>query len=508
MIHKAIVSLLTLSVLLLGCACRRATSPISREDGDASQIVFRDEPISYCVEKPSSPDAGDVQVLIDGSGSMVGFDHKLPEVIKWSQHAVSAIQNSILTIGQSRICTFREKEGISGCTGMTGGAPLIKSKGDTNLHEAINSAKDYALTFIVTDGVAATGDKGKGDCATGVDAACVARSLVNAIHSDDSNDDRGLWIIPLVAPYDGPFFTEESIPPGGFHSEEAIQRVRSDIAMDASIQNPQTGYAGKLVYNYKGPRSLLLIVLAKKSNVGRAAIQALWERAEYLNINEVAEIRQYKGGIAALTPVELYPGFLNKVRWATLDDPDDPGASEGTLDAKLTKRDEKAAIEINCPNTGPNSATFVLRGSERPSQVAGCVPLRMMPGFSYDVRPARKEDDDAFHQFISRFRLPKGSYSSVELDILCAGDATRRCGQDPISVQLVALMHYGQAADRLAESTKPDAALAPFINLSTAHPSMEPHKINALSLIAELFYREIANDARSTVLNSFQVCKQ
>ncbi len=506
--YKTLISLLAVSAVLFCSGCRRGPGPVVNDNSDALKIVFRDEPISYCVEKTASSESGDVQVLIDGSGSMVGFDPKLPEIIKWSQHAVSAIQNSTLNIGKSRICTFREKEGITGCTGMTGEAPPIKSKGDTNLHDAINSTKDYALTFIVTDGVAATGDKGKGDCATGVDAACVARSFVNAIHSNDSSDDRGLWFIPLVAPYDGPFFTEELIAPGGFHSDDAIQKVRSDIAIDASIQNPQTGYGGKLVYNYKGPRSLLLIVLAKKSAVGRAAIQALWERADYLNIKQVTEIRNYTGGIAALTPVELYPGFLNKVRWASLKEADDPGASIGTLDAQLQKRDESGTLEVNCPNSGQNSGAFVLNGSETPGQVAGCVPIRMMPGFTFDVRAARKEDDDALHQFINGVSLPTGTYSSLELKLACTSDSSRRCQQNPIAAQFVAFMHYSQAADRLAESAKPNSSQAPLMNLSTAHPSLEPHKINALSLIAELFYREVANDARTTVLNSFQVCKK
>lgn len=505
---QLVTALIAVLALALCSSCRRNKQVATQEETGSSPVVFFDQTISYCVQKSSSPESGDVQVLIDGSGSMVGFDPRLPDIIRWSQHAISAIQNSNLNIRNSRICTFREKEGISGCTAMTGQAPPLKSKGDTNLHEAIRATKDHALTLIVTDGVAATGDQGRGDCATGVDAACVARSFVDSIHSGDTSEDRGLWIVPLVAPYDGLFFTEESIPPASFRSEEAIQKVRSDIALDASIQNPQPGPGGKLVYHYKGPRSLILIVLAKKSEVGRAALQALWERADYLNIKQLGELHNYSGGIAALTPVELYPGFLNKVRWENLKEADDPTALTGTIDAQATNRGGTTTVELNCPNTGENSGSFTLNGTDKPNQVAGCVPIRMMPGFSFDLRPARSEDEAELSQLLNGFKLPSLSYSSIDLNLVCSGNATRRCNQNPFTVQLVAFMRYGVAADSIASSAKPGSTAAVINSLSTAHPSLEPHKITALSLVLKLFYGNIANDARSTVLNTFEICKK
>ncbi|HKO60516.1 MAG TPA: hypothetical protein VJV03_05095 [Pyrinomonadaceae bacterium] len=392
---------------------------------------------------------------------------------------------------------------------MTGEVPPIQSRGDTNLHEAINSASDYALTFVVTDGVAATGDKGKGDCATGVDAACVARSLVRWLHGGDTSEDRGVWLVPLIAPYDGTFFTEEAIAPGNFRSDDAIQRIRADIPLDVSIQNPQSGAAGNLVYQYRGPRSLLLIVLAKKSEIGRAAIQALWERAEYMNVKQIkGELREYAGGVAALTAIEVAPGFLNKVSWTSLRESDEPGAMRGTLDAQKVGTPEKTILEVNCPDIGANSGQYTLEGSGKPTQVAGCVEIRMVPGVSFDLRPSRPEDDGDLRQFIKGFSLPAGSYSSLNLDLGCPNDTNRRCSGRPIPVQLVAFMRYAEAADRIASSDKPSSTAAALSSLSTPHPSLEPHRINALSLIVTLFYREIANDARSAVLSSFDVCKK
>lgn len=508
--HKT-AFLLALFVLALGSSCQscRSRPPLNgQQPNGVKEVIFFDDPISYCVQQRSAAEVGDVQVLIDGSGSMVGFDPKLPEIVRWSQHAVSAIHNSVLNIQTSRVCSFRESEGISGCTGMTGAAPPMRSRGNTNLHEALNSANDYALTFVVTDGVAATGERGKGDCATGVDAACVARSLVNWVHGGDTSEDRGVWLVPLVAPYDGTFYTEEAIAPGNFRSQEAIDKIRADIPLDVLIENPQQGPGGNLVYKYRGPRALLLIVLAKKSDVGRAAIQALWERAEYMNVRQMGELRNYSGGIAALTPIEVGPGFLNKVRWSNLREADEPGTSQGTLDAEKTGVAEKTTLEINCPNTGDNSGKYTLEASGTPTQVAGCVQIRVVPGVSFDLRPARPEDDADLRQFVKGFTLPAGSYSSLNLDLGCPNDTSRRCSSNPILVQLAAFMRYAEAADRLASPAKPGSTVAALSNLSTAHPSLEPHRINALSLIVTLFYREIANDARSAVLGSFNVCKK
>jgi len=199
---------------------------------------------------------------------------------------------------------------------------------------------------------------------------------------------------------------------------------------------------------------------------------------------------------------------LNKVRWTTLRESDDPGTSRGTLDAQKTGSAEKTTLELNCPTSGDNFGNYTLEGSGTPSQVAGCVQFRVMPGVSFDLRPARAEDDGDLRQFVKGFKLPAGSYSFLSLDLGCSGNANRRCGNNPILVQLVAFMRYAEAADRLASPGKPGSTVAALSSLSTAHPSLEPHRINALSLIVTLFYREIANDARSTVLSFFDICKK
>lgn len=496
-------------LIAICCSCKHKGEQTSPSTSDQSHVTFLDQPISYCVQTPTNLETGDVQVLIDGSGSMVGFNPSLPGIIKWSQHALSALHNSTMTIRNSRVCSFREKEGITGCAEITGQAPTVRPHGNTNLHEAIASAKNYALTFIVTDGVAATGDIAKGDCASGVDAACVARSLVESLKKGETTDEPGLWIVPLVAPYDGSFFTEETISPSNFRAEETIKKVRSDIPLDVAIQNPHSAADGKLVFDYKGPRSLLLIVIARKSDTGRAAIEGLVSRSDYLNIRQLGQIKNYSGGVAAMTPVEIYPGFLNKVTWQSLKESEEPNSSSGTIDVKAILSDQSnAAVEVNCPNASENWGIYTLMGTDRPSQTAGCVRLQMLPGFNLDVRAARSEDDSESRDFLKSSTMKSNEQPSLEMKIGCSSAITRRCEQNPIRLQLVAIMNYAKTADSIVSTLQSGSTSELVRGLSTAHPSDEPHKISAFSLILQLFYRSISGDARSTVLNSFEICKK
>jgi hypothetical protein len=496
-------------LVIFDCSCKPKPGPTSHPQGDSSQVTFLEQPVSYCVQKRSNLEPGDVQVLIDGSGSMIGFDSRLPEIVRWSQHAISALHNSSIALRNSRVCTFREKEGIGDCAGMTGQPPTIKSRGNTNLHEAIASARDYSLTFIITDGVAATGNTGNGDCATGVDASCVARSLVESIRKGDASDEPGLWFVPLIAPYDGVFYTEESISPSSFRADETIKKIRSDIPLDVAIQSPRSGPGGKLIFDYKGPRSLLLIVLARRSEIGRAAIEALSRRSEYLNVQALRQFKNYIGGVAAMTPVEVYPGFLNRVRWQSLKESDEPDSSTGTLDVEpIISSDSSTSLQVNCPDSSENSGVYTLIGSNKPDQAAGCVQLQMLPGFSFDLRSVRSEEDSELRNLLLSWTFASNQQPSLEMKVGCSSDLTRRCNQNPISVQLVAIMNYAKTADSIISPVNVGSSSAVVAALSTAHPSEEPHKVSAFSLILENLYRGISGDARSTVLNSFEICKK
>jgi hypothetical protein len=67
-------------------------------------------------------------------------------------------------------------------------------------------------------------------------------------------------------------------------------------------------------------------------------------------------------------------------------------------------------------------------------------------------------------------------------------------------------MNYAKTADALADNKASSAVPQSIKNLSTAHPSREPHRIFAFSATLEAFYREVTQDQRSVVLSNLDIC--
>jgi hypothetical protein len=501
-------------ILIVGSCARRPAR--NSDDGQhfpsPSETVFMEQPVSFCWQRPLQPKRGSVQILIDSSGSMVGFQPSLPPLVNWVQHSISQLQQTTLAVENSRVCQFSQGNGIYNCTNFSQAPIAYRAFGDTNLHEAIRSAKDYGLTFIITDGVAATGSRGVGDCAAGVDAACVARALRDVIHaqSPEGEDiDRGLWIVPLLATYDGTFFTEEPIVPSNFQLADTIQQIRADIGVQAQavVQDPRTGYDGRLIFGYRGPRSMLLIVIARWADVGRAAVQALWERTDYLGVQRIEQMKGFSSGLATFSPIEVYPGFVNSVRWTKLQQ-SDTSPTRGTMDVYLeTDTTTKSYISMTCPKNGSGEGVYGLSGTTTTAdQRSGCVPIRLLPAFSFRFRTVNPEDDSELSQFLKGYELQGTSYTDLKLHLACTMTKPRPCGEKPISVQWMAYMSYKKAADGLAAPEGGHSVQQQIIDMSTAHPSREPHRIFAFSKTLEAFYREVEQDQRSIVLGSIDIC--
>jgi hypothetical protein len=501
--------------LVIGSCARHApgNSNDAAYPASSSEAVFMQQPISYCWQRPLQPKRGRVQILIDSSGSMVGFQQTIPPLVNWVKHSISQLQQTTLAVENSRFCQFSQGNGIYNCTNFSQAPIAYRAFGDTNLHDAIRSAKDYALTFIITDGVAATGSRGLGDCAAGVDAACVARALREVMHaqSPEGEDiDRGLWIVPLLATYDGTFFTEEPILPSNFQLADTIQQIRADIGVQAQavVQDPRTGYDGRLIFGYRGPRSMLLIVIARWADVGRAAVQALWERTDYLGVQRIEQMKGFSSGLASFSPIEVYPGFVNSVRWTKMQEPADTSQTRGTMDAYLeTDTTAKSSISMTCPKNGSGEGVYSLSGTTTTAdQRSGCVAIRLLPAFSFRFRTVNPEDDSEVPQFLKGYELQGTSYTDLKLHLACTMTKLRPCGEKPISVQWMAYMSYKKAADGLASPEGGHPVQQQIIDISTAHPSREPHRIFAFSKTLEAFYREVEQDQRSIVLGSIDIC--
>lgn len=523
--RKAILLPLVIVGVLLVLSCRRIRHDEGLPSiGSSTEPSFVSDAVTYCRDDRSNPVPARVQVLLDSSGSMVGYTNLIPELVNWMQHSLSLLRASSVEISEGRICQFSSRfdDGTGAFPGqcasnITQPFQGFVAESNTNLHRAIQSAERYDLTLILTDGVAATGAGGSGDCASGVDAACIARALRSVITSHaqelEGHEDWGLWIIPLVAPYDGKFFTEQRLSAQTFDSKIAQEHIRSDTGSDSTITGAKTlATTGELYFEtYRGPRAMLLIVLARFTNLGRAAVQVLSERMEYLGIRSIESLNGFKGSTSALPALELFPGLVDHVEWRSLT-ASSTVPSVGTIDASLIpggRKDSTASLRINCPPNGSGEGYFSLSGEiPRVTQVAGCVEIRLLPAISFRLEPRSKNDDEALATFISGYqRTQPGNYSSLDLQLTCGPQTTRTC-ESPVEVDWRAYMHYEKAADCLADPQCSAATPQLLQNLSTTQPNEYPHRIYGMSETLEEFFRLSAADVKSHLMANLSVCRE
>ncbi len=497
-------------MVLANCnkSSRPSLPPLPPPDSD--EAVFIDNPVPFCWQRSLQPQKGRAQLLVDSSGSMTGFQQAIPHLVNWMQHSLSRLQESTLIFEGSRSCQFSQKfsgaGGIGNCASITQPFSSYQPSGNTNIHDAIRSSGNYDLTFILTDGVAATGTRGSADCAGGVDASCIARRLREAMQAQQSGSgtDRGLWLIPVLAVYDGTFYTEEPIDPNSFNSQETIQHIRSDVGVDAVVQAPHTSSDGRLIFNYRGPRALLLIIIARQTPIGRSAISALWDSAHLLGIRRVEQFKDFSTSLAIFSPFEIYPGFLNTVSWKELEEVE----TRGTIGASAHSEGNQYSIGLDCYKDATSQGDYTLKGvTPVEGQVAGCVPIRLLPAFSFRFRAVRDEDEQELKKLITGVRQEEGSYAKLRVRFACDDTAKRYCGENPIAARWIAYMNYAKAADCLASPDCASPGQQLIKNLSTITPSKEPHRIFALEATLRAFYQEVSKDQKNIPLANLEICR-
>lgn len=512
-----LTSVLLMCVLLwLLTSCRQ--QPISNGviggRQDSASLVYMEQPVKFCWRRPARPWSGGAQILLDSSGSMGGFRRTVPPLVNWLQHGISRLQTSTLNITGSRLCHFSEgfvqSRGLGNCAEIGAPASRFEPAYNTNVHMAIASAKDYGLTMIVTDGVAAsTGGRASDDCANGVDASCVARALRDVVSTQGSQPEGinwGVWVIPLAANYDGLFYTEEPIAPASFDATLTQQKVRNETGVQPLIQNPSQGRDGRLNFNYRGPRLMLLIVIARWADLGRSAVEALWERMEGLGIRRASNLQDLAAlsdRIAAFPPIEMYPGFVDRVEWNALEASEEAGESRGTMDVYFAK--EKQAIEMTCPAGETGAGIYHLSGkSPDAERVSGCVGIRVIPPFTFELQAAGQDDD--LTQFVQDFARQDNSADRLRLALACDMSSPRPCPNNPFIAQWVGLMRYEKAADVLASGGDYHTVLRHIMEISTRHPNAEPHRIYGFADTLEAFYREMSSEQQSVIAGELQFC--
>src|SRR5262249_23606959 len=156
---------------------------------------------------------------------------------------------------------------------------------------------------------------------------------------------------------------------------------------------------GNSVFDYYGPRGLLLVVISRWADVGRGTVEALWEGSEHVNLARIDKLAGFRGGLALMGRIEVYPGYVSPAKWTALMEVTVASQFNGTIDVNFARTRDEASIAVSCKgakNGGAGSYSLV---DEATQSGSGCVPLRMLPatGRSFRaVKPAELADLKAF----------------------------------------------------------------------------------------------------------------
>ncbi len=320
------------------------------------------------------------QVLVDDSGSMRGVSACISPLVRWIGQALSHLRRSDLEWKRGRTCLFSSRQAFDHCSDGLPVAVSASGQGETTLDAAIREARRADLTFLFTDGAAASGS-GQGDCAAGVDAACVGRALSEVLRpaaGERVGAAGGLWLVPLVTMHRGPFFTEQPMPPASLNAPAVADSLTRELGVQVALRNPRLARDGTLIYDYEGPRVLLLFILARQAELGRAAVAALQARMEFSGIAALERLSAPPGGMGALPAVEIFPGAVRGVRWARL------RVLEPTCSSVSARLRPDGRVEAGC--VSPNASAIVVLYSAAEPESADCARIYMLPALQASVR--------------------------------------------------------------------------------------------------------------------------
>ncbi len=444
--------------------------------------------VRYCAPPQVRARVERAQFLMDDSGSMKGFAAYLPQLSEWASQSLSQLRNAGMEFREARNCYFSLGRGLYSCSPSR--LPAAGSgSGDTNLHEAIRSATDYDLSLIITDGVAATG-AGTGDCAGGVDAACVGRALRDQLvprPGAPQNVLAGLWIIPMAALFDGPLYTEQ-FAPQEFRPETAAGNVARDTATNAALGQARKDKGGHLVFDYKGPRGLFALVLAHDAEAGRAFVAALVNRAASNTIQRLDSLKQFQNGLALMPAIEVFPGYLPPVQWGKPQVVVEDGVERvcGTVDLGQTPA---GPVRMNCPGDGNTAWVEVPVVAD--SRAASCIDLQVLPKLEVARRnsPGFAQVEGA--QWDGSIGAA-GPPPRLLLALSCDRNWQAACGANEPGVEWVGRAQFAASADRISAQTAAVPAVASIAALSTNQVAAAPHRIFGLADTLEKLYRELA----------------
>lgn len=501
----AIVVVVIIVIAIFAAMCdgngSTTTTTSTATSGGQSSILTLSEPVSYCPPVLQNVPPARVQVLLDSSGSMLGVRSTVIGTLRWLDQSISRLRDSSILIEELRLAQFDQRRGIVVSPSFPALAGSYAPSGRTTLHQAVHASGDYDLTFIISDGVAAAG-LSSGDCAAGVDAACVARALRDAVHVPQTTaiaPQPGIWILPLWGRHGGVFYTEKSVATADFDGTASLEKIHDELGQNVSISNPRSDSEGNLVFDYSGPRGLLLIVIARSDDLGRRAVAALRERMAENDVAAVTSIREATGPLSAFPPIELYPGYLPRIEWTGLSDPGTTPMS-GTLDVDFTNG---RRIAVECAAGRRNVGEFVL-DARRVRGASRCVDIYQLPAFEFAFVGRNPRDQDAVASFVADARRQaEGDRERFALTLQCGEGEQRPCESDPLTVAWMAQSRYDRSREAGRQGSGGDAIIDA---LSTTDLVTQPHRIYGLESLVSIFFDEVRGDQRRIPLADLELC--
>jgi hypothetical protein len=474
-------------------------------------------PVELCEDSATITRTATAQLLIDASGSMAGFSSRdkrgpLTRIHEWVSSAVSGLAGDQKGVSLRRVAAFNRVDGIFPLADARA-VESLEARGDTTLDRAVEEASKQDLTLILTDGVPFVGSEGAADCAAGADPGCVARRLLEFVRQRTTS---GFWLVPVVAAYDGGFFTEgQDVPPDGTAAvvvEENVKRSfpRSDVRLGLRPDaNPPM--------LYRGPRALLLLVLASDERLGRAFVRLLLERAPLAQVQNLegdwSAFDNREKTVGVMTPVEVFPGFLPPARTI---EAVRAGDAEGTIDVSTQGAAETLGIEVGCRSGDDGRVPYRLSFSPR-RRGSTCRPLHSLATVTLSLCPrdeaaaAEREALAATARDVS-FAAGDGTSSlPVMLTLACGASSGPECAGGGQALRLAATLEYAAAAERLAQTTEGSGgtdAISYVSSLATVDLPRNPHRVLGLGALLAQFLRGVASDARSHPVGSVTLCER
>lgn len=471
-------------------------------------------------EHPSERTAG-VQIFLDASGSTKGFS--IPRVMsplaQWVKRSSIGSPAAGVEFSLNRLQAF-STDGIIDLPTHEDSINYTVEHGNTNLDEVIGRAQDEAITVVVTDGVPYTSASQSSACAGQVDVTCVAKKLREFI---DRNPHPGMWIVPLFGRYDGKFTTEgQQIPNDPQWAETTAKRLKETLG--GTIMIRANGDTDRTInpFFYTGPRTLILIILARDVSLGRIFLESLYERADlygvallgesFTSFNDMAD-----KPVGMFTPVELYPGYTPRVsmirgekRKPAADVPDDAG---GFISIKQVQEGNPFQLSVACAGARESTPDQIFDLSFSTGTADLCRKMYSLPSVQYlpelPVKGDENEKQDAASliRSLTLTQAGGGQIGSLrgEMHIHCGGGG-RPCDH-PSTIRVVAKVAYSDAAARLADRTSPAGAVAYLQRLSTDSLVNEPFKVLALDRMMIEVMRTITQDAEAQDVAAVTVCR-